>query len=73
MYFQKKGLEPVYFNMDRDSYKDTFGFENDNLPRTYTHPGNYPERKKYEQIAKEYVMMRNMKDMRRRGKIHDWI
>tara|TARA_B100000927_G_scaffold180041_1_gene145035 strand:+ start:1018 stop:2049 length:1032 start_codon:yes stop_codon:yes gene_type:complete len=73
VYFQKKGLEPVYFNMDRDSYKDTFGFENDNLPRTYTHPGNYPERKKYEQIAKEYVMMRNMKDMRRRGKIHDWI
>ena len=72
-YFQKNGLEPVYFNMDRDDYKETFGFENNNLPRTATHPGEYPERVHYEQFAKEYVTMRKMKDMRRRGRIRDWV
>ena len=59
--------------MDRDDYKEFFGFENNSLPRTATHPGNYPEREQYEQLAKEYVTMRKMKDMRKRGRIHDWI
>ena len=72
-YFQKRGLEPIYFNMDRDDYKETFGFDNNNLPRDATHPGNYPEREQYEQLAKEYVTMRKVKDMRKRGRIHDWI
>jgi hypothetical protein len=68
-YFFKNDIEPVYFNMDRDSYKDTFGFEIDNLSRTETHPGDYPEREEYEKIAKQYISMRHMKDMRRRGRI----
>ena len=68
-YFFVNGLDPVYFNMDRDSYKETFGFEIDNLSRTETHPGDYPEREEYETIAKEYISMRHMKDMRRRGRI----
>ena len=72
-YFQKRGLEPVYFNMDRDDYEETFGFDSTKLPRTATHPGNYPEREHYEQLAKEYVIMRKMKDMRKRGRIYDWI
>ena len=72
-YFQKRGLEPVYFNMDRDDYKETFGFDSINLTRTATHPGNYPEREHYEKLAKEYVMIRKMKDMRKRGRIYDWI
>ncbi len=72
-YFQERGLEPIYFNMDRDDYKEFFGFDNNSLPRTATHPGNYPERKYYERLAKEYVTMRKMKDMRKRGRIYDWI
>ena len=59
--------------MDRDNYKDIFGFQKDDLERTSTHPGDYPQRGEYEKIAKEYVMMRKMKDMRRRGRIYDWI
>ncbi len=70
-YFKHNNIEAYYFNMDRDGYKDTFGFEKDELPRTQTHPGNYPQRELYETIAKEYVMMRNMKDMRRRGREYD--
>ena len=73
LYFKKNNIETFYFNMDRDSYKDTFGFEKDNLERTSTHPGDYPEREEYEKMAKEYVMMRKMKDMRRRGRIYDWL
>ena len=72
-YFKQRGLEAIYFNLDRDDYKKTFGFDNNKLPRDATHPGNYPEREYYEQLAKEYVSMRNMKDMRRRGRIHDWL
>ena len=68
-----KGIEPVYFNMDRDDYRDVFGFEKNDLPRDATHPGDYPEREQYEQIAKEYVRIRNMSDMRRRNRLHDWI
>jgi len=73
LYFKKNNIETFYFNMDRDSYKDTFGFEKDNLERTSTHPGDYPEKEEYEKMAKEYVMMRKMKDMRRRGRIYDWL
>ena len=62
------GIEPIYFNLDRDDYKEFFGFEKDGIPRTNTHSslrkGDYPERKQFEQIAKEYIVMRNMKDMR---------
>jgi len=73
LYFKKNDIEPVYFNMDRDDYKETFGFEKNKLPRTSTHPGDYPEREKLETIAKEYLVMRKMKDMRRRGRIYDWL
>ena len=73
VYFIKKGLEPVYFNMDRDDYTETFGFDKNELPRDQTHPGNYPERDQYEQIAKDYISKRNMRDMRRRGRKYDWI
>jgi len=73
LYFQQKGIEPVYFNLDRDDYKETFGFEKNELPRTQTHPGDYPEREEYEALAKEYVMMRDMKDMRRRNRLRDRI
>ena len=72
-YMTHKGIEPVYFNMDRDDYKEVFGFEKNDLPRDATHPGDYPEREQYEQIAKEYVRIRNMSDMRRRNRLHDWI
>jgi len=72
-YFQQKGIEPVYFNLDRDDYKETFGFEKNELPRTQTHPGDYPEREEYEALAKEYVMIRDMKDMRRRNRLRDRI
>ena len=73
LYLRQHEIEPIYFNMDRDDYKVTFGFDKNELPRSATHPGNYPEREEYEKIAKEYVMMRNMKDMRRRSRIYDWI
>ena len=59
--------------MDRDDYQDVFGFSKNNLKRTYTHPGQYDEREQLENIAKEYVAMRKMKDMRRRGRIYDWL
>ena len=59
--------------MDRDDYKEFFGFDNNNLPRTATHPGNYHEREQYEQLAKEYVTIRRVKDMRKRGRVYDWI
>ena len=72
-YMIHRGIEPVYFNMDRDDYKDVFGFEKNDLPRTATHPGDYPEREQFEQIAKEYVTMRDMRDMRRRNRLRDWI
>ena len=72
-YMTHKGIEPVYFNMDRDDYREVFGFEKNDLPRDATHPGDYPEREQYEQIAKEYVRIRNMSDMRRRNRLHDWI
>tara|TARA_Y100001937_G_scaffold51332_1_gene71340 strand:- start:232 stop:1359 length:1128 start_codon:yes stop_codon:yes gene_type:complete len=70
-YFSTNKITPYYFNMDRDSYKDTFGFEEDPLERTNTHPGDYPERERYEKIAKEYIYKRGMKDMRRRGRIYE--
>ena len=73
LYFQQKGIEPVYFNLDRDDYKETFGFEKNELPRTQTHPGDYAEREEFETLEKEYVMMRNMKDMRRRNRLRDRI
>ena len=72
-YMIHRGIEPVYFNMDRDDYKDVFEFEKNDLPRTATHPGDYPEREQFEQIAKEYVTMRDMRDMRRRNRLRDWI
>ena len=72
-YMIHRGIEPVYFNMDRDDYKDVFGFEKDDLSRTATHPGDYPEREQFEQIAKEYVTIRDMRDMRRRNRLRDWI
>jgi len=72
-YMVHRGIEPVYFNMDRDDYGEVFGFENNSLPRTATHPGDYPEREQFEQIAKEYVTMRDMRDMRRRNRLRDWI
>ncbi len=70
-YFSTNKITPYYFNMDRDSYKDTFGFEEDPLERTNTHPGDYEERARYEKIAKEYIYKRGMKDMRRRGRIYE--
>ena len=72
-YLQDNKIDPVYFNLDRDDYKDTFGFEKNKLPRTATHPGDYPERAQFEQLAKEYVTMRDMRDMRRRNRLRDWI
>ena len=72
-YFKKNNIEPIYFNMDRDDYKEVFGFEKNDLERTNTHPGNYLERKLYEKIAEEYIAMRKMRDMRRRGRIYDWL
>ena len=72
-YMTHRGIEPVYFNLDRDDYKEVFGFEKNNLPRDTTHPGDYPEREQFEQIAKEYVTMRDMRDMRRRNRLRDWI
>ena len=72
-YMIHRGIEPVYFNMDRDDYKEVFGFEKNDLPRDATHPGDYPEREEFEKIAKEYVIIRNMKDMRRRNRLRDWI
>ena len=73
LYFQQKGIEPVYFNLDRDDYKETFGFEKNDLPRDATHPGDYSEREEFETLAIEYVMMRDMKDMRRRNRLRDRI
>ena len=72
-YLQDADIEPVYFNMDRDDYKEVFGFEKNELPRTATHPGDYPEKGMYETISKEYVMIRDMRDMRRRNRLRDWI
>ena len=72
-YMTHRGIEPVYFNMDRDSYKEVFGFEKNDLPRDATHPGDYSEREEFETLAKEYVMMRDMKDMRRRNRLRDRI
>ena len=71
-YLQYKGIEITYFNMDRDDYKETFGFNHD-MPRDKTHPGNYPERDEYEKLAKEYVIIRDMRDMRRRNRLRDRI
>ena len=70
-YFSANKITAYYFNMDRDSYKDNFGFEKDPLERTDTHPGDYEEREMYEKIAKEYIYKRGMKDMRRRGRIYE--
>tara|TARA_R100001510_G_C7633478_1_gene192013 strand:+ start:390 stop:1466 length:1077 start_codon:yes stop_codon:yes gene_type:complete len=81
-YLQDNKIDPVYFNLDRDDYKNTFDFNKvavrgrgiiNQLPRDATHPGDYPEREQFEQIAKEYVTMRDMRDMRRIGRIYDWI
>ena len=72
-YLQHNDIEPVYFNMDRDDYKETFGFEKNDLPRNATHPGDYPERKQFEALAKEYVTVRDMRDMRRRNRMRDKI
>ncbi len=72
-YLLHNGIEPVYFNMDRDNYKEVFGFEKNELPRDTTHPGDYPEKGMYETISKEYVMIRDMRDMRRRNRLRDWI
>ena len=72
-YLQDNDIDPVYFNMDRDDYGEVFGFHKNELPRDHTHPGEYPEREQYEQIAKEYVTMRDMRDMRRRNRLRDWI
>ena len=71
-YLQHKGIEITYFNMDTDDYRETFDFEYD-IPRDTTHPGNYPDRDEYEKIAKEYVIIRDMKDMRRRNRLRDRI
>ena len=71
-YLQHKGIEITYFNMDTDDYKEIFDFEYD-IPRDTTHPGNYPERDEYEKLAKEYVIIRDMKDMRRRNRLRDRI
>ena len=72
-YLQHNGIEPIYFNMDRDDYKEVFGFDNDKISRDSTHPGDYPEKNDYENIAKEYVIIRDMKDMRRRNRLRDRI
>jgi len=70
-YLQHNGIEPVYFNLDRDDYKETFGIEKDELPLTQTDFGDYSERKQFEQIAKEYITERDMRDMRRRNRLRD--
>tara|TARA_B100001113_G_scaffold305874_1_gene266802 strand:+ start:392 stop:1390 length:999 start_codon:yes stop_codon:yes gene_type:complete len=72
-FLQNANIDIVYFNMDRDDYKQVFGFEKNDLPRTATHPGDYPEREMHEKIAKEYVIIRDMKDMRRRNRLRDRI
>tara|TARA_B100001057_G_scaffold313276_1_gene313417 strand:- start:895 stop:1944 length:1050 start_codon:yes stop_codon:yes gene_type:complete len=72
-YLQDADIDAAYFNMDRDDYGEVFGFEKNELPRDHTHPGDYPEREQYEQIAKEYVTIRDMRDMRRRNRLRDWI
>ena len=72
-YLQDNNLDPVYFNLDRDDYKETFGFEKDDIPITNTHPGDYPERKQFEQIVKEYVTERDMRDIRRRNRLRDGV
>ena len=73
MYFIAKGIEPVYFNMDRDDYKKTFGFDKNQLPRTQTHPGSFPEREQYVRVVKDYISKRKMRDMRRTGRKYDWL
>tara|TARA_B100000424_G_scaffold79360_1_gene59378 strand:+ start:25 stop:1152 length:1128 start_codon:yes stop_codon:yes gene_type:complete len=72
-YLQDNNIDPVYFNLDRGDYKETFGFEKDDLPRTKTDFGDYPERKQFEQIAKEYITERDMRDMRRRNRLRDGV
>ena len=72
-YLQDNNIDPVYFNMDRDDYKEVFGFEKSHISRKNTHPGDYPERKQFEEIAKEYVTVRDMRDMRRRNRLRDGI
>ena len=69
-YLKIKGVERNYFNLDRDDYNKTFGFQKE-FPRDYTHPGDFPKRKEYESIAKDYISIRNLKDMRKRGIIHE--
>ena len=73
VYFIAKGIEPVYFNMDRDDYKETFGFDKNQLPRTQTHPGSFPEREQYVRVVKDYISKRKMRDMRRTGRKYDWL
>ena len=72
-FLQHNDIEPIYFNMDRDDYGDVFGFHKNELPRTQTHPGNYPEREQFEALAKEYVTIRDIRDMRRRNRLRDRI
>ena len=72
-FLQHNDIEPIYFNMDRDDYGEVFGFKKNELPRNATHPGDYPEREQYEKIAEEYVMIRDMRDIRRRNRLRDWI
>ena len=72
-YLQDNKIDPVYFNLDRDDYGEVFGFHNISITRDNTHPGDYPEREEFEKIAKEYVMMRDMRDMRRRNRLRDWL
>ena len=72
-YLQDNDIDFVYFNLDRDDYGEVFGFHNNGITRDNTHPGNYPEREQFEQIAKEYVTIKNMRDMRRRNRLRDWI
>ena len=57
-----------YFDLDTDSYKDVFGFQYD-LPRDYTshsftwedHMDRHAE---LEEIAKEYISLRNITTMK---------
>ena len=69
-YLKIKGIERNYFNLDRDDYNKTFGFQRE-FPRDFTHPGDFPRRKQYESIVKDYLTTRNLKDMRKRGIIHE--
>lgn len=69
-YLKTKGIERNYFNLDRDDYNKTFGFQKE-FPRDHTHPGDFPKRKEYESIVKDYLTIRNLKDMRKRGIIHE--